>query len=128
MSYERMTSEDPTVRREEVVYRDPDTGTRTIIYVVAALIVLGLVYLAATAFWGTSDTGTTAPVTIEQNDAPIVLPSEPDAMAPVAPEAIAPAPDAMAPAPDVTAPAPDAGSLDATPAPSAPPVTEPATP
>jgi hypothetical protein len=128
MSYERMTSDDPTVRREEVVYRDPDTGTRTIIYVVAALIVLGLVYLAATAFWGTSDTATTAPVTIEQNDNPVLLPSEPDAMAPAAPEAIAPAPDAMAPAPDATAPAPDAGSLDATPAPSAPPVTEPATP
>lgn len=117
MSYERMTSDDPTIRREEVVYRDPDTGTRTIIYVVAALIVLGLVYLAATAFWGTSEPTTTAPVTIEQN-APVVLPSEPDAMAPVAPEAIAPAPDTMAPAPD-------AGSSDAAPAPATPPATTP---
>lgn len=128
MAYERMTSDDPTIRREEVVYRDPDSGTRTIVYIVAALIVLGLVYLAATAFWGAGEPTTTAPVTIEQNVP--VLPNEPDAMAPAAPEVIAPAPDAMAPAPDVTAPAPapDAGSLDAAPAPATPPATAPTTP
>lgn len=106
MSYDRMTSDDPTIRREPI-YRDADSGTRTVVYIVAALVVLGLVYLAASMFWGapTSSTLPSTTTTIE------TLP-------PAAP------PATMTPAPEVIAPAPDA-TLAPEPSPAAPPATAP---
>lgn len=123
MSYDRMTSDDPTLRRDPVYRTQPDSGTRTVAYIVAALIVLGLVYLAATAFWGDTTTVPASTTTIEQT----LPPATPPATMTPAPD-IAPAPDAMAPAPDLSAP-PAAPAPDATLAPEpapVPPVTEPA--
>jgi hypothetical protein len=121
MAYDRMTSNDPAYR--ETVYRDSDSGTRTVIYIVAALIVLGLVYLAVTSFWGAAPTTTPASTTTIENNVP--APADPVIMAP-APEAVAPAPSELAPAPDVTAPPAATPAPDADLAPAAPPAVEPA--
>ena len=100
--------------------RDRETAegsqNRVIIYIVVALVVLGVIFFASRAYWG-------GPAATPPPGATTGQPAEPNAMAPAAPNAMAPAaPNAMAPSPAAPAaetPAPAAPATES-PAPAAP--------
>jgi hypothetical protein len=101
--------DDVSLDRQDIADRNRN---RTILWVVLALVVLAVVYFAASASWQTTDTVPTTPAA--EMTAPATTPSPP---AVTAPEAPAPLP--MTPAEPATPPAPPATqNAPATPAPA----------
>jgi len=100
--------EHPRAAQDRYVRNEASGENRTIIYVIGAIVILGIVFVAARAFWTEPAAPPPAAVTTETTPPA----AQPNTMAP------APAPETTAPAPQMNAPAPAAPDNSATPAPT----------